>query len=154
VDESCNEEATVAALQPDGRARVTIQRGEACHACAARGTCQTLGGRTSDFEILVDNEIGAAPGDRVVLTLAESAVIKASAVLYLLPAAGLLGGAFGGHRLAVSAGWATDPGAIAGCLAGLAAGLLASRLVSRALEKKKTFVPRMTRIVGRAAPEA
>lgn len=153
MSESCNEEAVVAALQPDGRVRVTVQRGEACHACAARGTCQTLGGQTTSFDILVDNDIGAAPGDRVVLALAESAVLKASAVLYLLPATGLLGGAFGGYGIAASQGWVTDPSSIAGCLAGLAAGLLASRLVARRLERRKAFSPRMTRIVGRVALE-
>jgi sigma-E factor negative regulatory protein RseC len=152
VGESCNEEAQVTAIQPDGRARVTVERGEACHACAARGACQTLGGQTRSFEILVENGIGAAPGDRVVLALDESALIKASAVLYLLPAVGLLGGALGGYGIAAARGLATDPAAIAGSVAGLLAGLLASRLVSRVLERKRTFVPRMIRVVGPAAP--
>jgi sigma-E factor negative regulatory protein RseC len=154
VSESCNEEATVAAIRPDGRARVTVERGEACHACAARGACQSLGGQTKSFDIVVDNELGAVPGDRVVLSLAESAVLKASAVLYLLPATGLLGGAFAGYGIAVARGWATDPTAIAGCLAGLVLGLLASRLVSRRLERGKAFSPRMTRISGPSSPEA
>ncbi len=154
MDESCNEEALVSAVQPDGRVRVTIQRGEACHACAARGACQSLGGQTKSFDIVVDNDLGAAPGDRVVLTLAESAVIKASAVLYLLPAMGLLAGAFGGYGVAGILGWATDPVAIAGCLAGLIAGLLAARLVARRLERRSAFVPRITRVRGPSTPEA
>jgi len=153
MGETCSEEAVVSMLLPDGRARVAVRRGEACGACEARGACTTLGGPAAGFDILVENAIGARPGDRVVLDLSESAVIKASALVYLLPASTLLGGALAGSGLATSRGWPADPGAIVGCAVGLAAGMLATWAVSRAFERRKTFVPRMTRIVVPAAPD-
>lgn len=153
VSEACNEEALVAMLLTDGRAMVTIQRGEACHSCAARGACRTLGGMTDSFDLVVENDIGAAPGDRVALVLPESAVIKASALVYLLPAATLLAGAFCGSWLAASRGWPADPTSIAGGVTGLVSGLLATRAISRLAERGKTFVPRMTRIAPRAAAD-
>ena len=140
----------VAALIPGDRARVTIERGEACHACAAQGMCKALGGQTKDLELVVENRIGARPGDRVQLTLAESAVIKASAVLYLLPALGLVGGAGVGWALAQRYAWSADPASIGGAALGLIIGLLLARLLGSRLAKDRTFTPRLTAITGRA----
>lgn len=147
---TCHEEATVTGTAPDGRIEVTVARGEACHACAAKGACQALGGQTRDIVLLVDNDLGAEPGDRVRITMAESAVVKASAVLYLVPALGLVGGAAGGWALALSQGWQVDPPAIVGALTGLIAGFALSRLVGGRMARTKAFVPRLTAITGRA----
>lgn len=147
---TCHEEATVTGTAPGGRVQVTVARGEACHACAAKGACQALGGQTKDIVLLVDNDLDAGPGDRVRITMAESAVVKASAVLYLLPALGLIGGATGGWGLALSRGWQADPPAIIGALAGLIVGFALSRLVGGRMSRRRAFAPRMTAITGRA----
>jgi sigma-E factor negative regulatory protein RseC len=147
---TCHEEATVTGTAPGGRLQVTVARGEACHACAAKGACQALGGQTKDIVLIVDSDLDAGPGDRVRITMAESAVVKASAVLYLVPALGLAGGAAAGWALAASQGWQADPPAIVGALAGLILGFAISRLVGGRLSRSKTFVPRLTAITGRA----
>jgi sigma-E factor negative regulatory protein RseC len=147
---TCHEEGMVSALIPGDRARVTIERSEACHSCSAKGACQALGGQTKDLELVVDNAIGARPGDRVQLTLAESAVLKASATLYLLPALGLVGGAGGGWALAQRMAWSSDPASIAGAAIGLVLGLLMARLVGARLSRDRAFIPRLTAITGRA----
>jgi positive regulator of sigma E activity len=56
---TCHEEATVTGATPEGQLLVTVERGEACHACAAKGACQALGGQTKDIVLTVDNELGA-----------------------------------------------------------------------------------------------
>jgi sigma-E factor negative regulatory protein RseC len=147
----CHSEAMVTGVLPGGRVRVSVPRSEACHSCAARGACKTLGGQTRDVELTVENPIGAEIGDLVRLSLPESAVVQASAVLYLLPALGLIGGAAAGWAAADSFGWPADPAAVLGCLAGLLLGLLMARLLGRAAERRSAFVPRLTAIKVRAA---
>ena len=146
----CHEEGLVTGSAPDGRALVTVARGEACHSCEARGACQALGGPTSDLVVAVENPVGAALGDRVVLTMDEAAVVKASAVLYLIPALCLVGGATIGWAVASARAWDADPLAIAGCIAGLAIGLVLARIIGRRLSGTRTFVPRITSIAERA----
>ena len=147
---TCHEEATVTGDAPGGRIQVTVERGEACHACQAKGACQALGGQTKDIVLLVDNELNAGPGDRVRITMAETAVIKASLVLYLFPALGLIGGAAAGWAIGSSQGWATDPSAIFGALGGLVLGFFVSWLVGSRMSRDKAFAPRLTAITGRS----
>jgi len=146
---TCHEEGMVTSLIPGERAQVTIERGEACGSCAAQGACKALGGQTKDLVLTVENGIGARLGDRVQLTLAESAVLKASAVLYLLPALSLVGGAAGGWALAQRMAWSSDPTSIAGAAIGLVVGLLLAKLIGSRLSKDRTFTPRLTAITGR-----
>lgn len=147
---TCHEEATVTGDAPGGRIQVTVERGEACHACQARGACQALGGQTRDIVLLVDNDLDANPGDRVRITMAETAVIKASLVLYLFPALGLIGGAAAGFAVGESLELPTDPSAIFGALGGLILGFLVSWLMGSRMSRNKAFTPRLTAITGRS----
>jgi sigma-E factor negative regulatory protein RseC len=150
---TCHEEATVTGEVPGGRVQVTVERGEACHSCAAKGACKALGGQTKDIVLVVDNDLDAGPGDRVRITMAESAVLKASLVLYLFPALGLIGGAAGGWALARVQAWASDPSAIVGALVGLVVGFAVSRLVGGRMSRNKAFSPRLTAITGRSGDD-
>ncbi len=143
---SCNEIGTVKKLMPDGRAVVVIRRAEACHSCVAKGACQTLGGQTKDMTLVLANDLGAKPGDEVTLTLAEGSVIKASAVLYLLPAVGLVGGATLGWRFAADLGLGLDPASIIGAAVGLLVGFGATKLVSSKMSKQEEYTPHLTSI--------
>ena len=147
---TCHEEGTVTGDAAGGRVQVTVERGEACHSCQAKGACQALGGQTKDIVLLVDNDLGASPGDRVRITMAETAVIKASAVLYLFPALGLIGGAAAGWAIGSSQGWSSDPSAVLGALGGLVLGFFASWLVGSRMSRDKAFSPRLTAITGRS----
>ena len=70
------------------------------------------------------------PGDRVVMGLAETAVLTAAIRLYLLPVAGLLLGALAGHQVAQLTGWIDDAASAAGALGGLLLVLRAIRSVT------------------------
>ena len=153
MGQSCQEIATVLETIPPGRALVRIRRAEACHSCAARGACQTLGGQTQDIELTVDNSLGAVPGDQVVLSLDESAVIKASAVLYLVPATTLILGALVGAAAGPRLGFAQDPGSIWGALGGLCLGLVLVKLIGKAMSRESQYIPRLTAVKDRAAGE-
>jgi len=150
MPESC-EQAIVRRIEADGRARVVVTRAEACHACAAKGACQVLGGQTQDVELVVTNPVGARAGDLVRLVLPETSIVKASTVLYLVPALGLMGGAVIGHVLARRLAWSGDPAALAGALVGLLSGLGMAWFLGRRLAANPAYTPRLDAVLRRAA---
>lgn len=146
----CREIGTVLRPTSKGEVVVQIKRAEACHACAAKGACQSLGGSVQDFDIVVENRLGARTGDRVVLSLAETSVLTASAVLYLIPAFLLVVGALFGWVAAPLLEMQSDPSTIVGSLIGLATGLAVAKLVGMRLEQDRRFLPELTAIESRA----
>ncbi|MCL6642092.1 MAG: SoxR reducing system RseC family protein [Candidatus Bipolaricaulota bacterium] len=87
--------------QTADRVRVRVYRSGTCENCTCvlstacspeeveqrRGVLGSLFRQSSVMEIEALNEVGAIPGDRVVLQLKSNAsVVKASALLYLIPA--------------------------------------------------------------------
>jgi sigma-E factor negative regulatory protein RseC len=149
MSENCHEIGVVTAHGRPGYVRVKIERAEACHSCAAQGACATLGGQKADIVLEVANTEQALPGDSVRISLAESSVVTAAAVLYLLPALGLVLGAFAGNSHSAALGMSGDPAAALGAVVGLGLGLLTARLVSGRLSKNPRFVPQMVEIVAR-----
>ncbi len=134
----------VSGVLPGNRIQVTVQRSEACHSCSAKGACQTLGGQTGDLLLALDNSVNADLGDQVRITIEESALVKASLVLYLVPALGLVGGAIGGSAIAAWMGWDNDGTALMGSLIGLVVGLFMSWAMGKRMATGKTFIPRLT----------
>lgn len=119
------------------QAEVSVQRQTACGGCDQAGGCSTsvlagLFNRRNEV-ILVDNSIGASPGDRVVLGIEESALQIASVVAYLLPILGLLLGAAFGSSLGA------EPLSVAFGLLGLIVGLFWTRSLGRAASERARY---------------
>jgi sigma-E factor negative regulatory protein RseC len=128
-------EAVGTVREVDGqRVLVEVERRSACGGCESTGNCgvSALGGwfsrGTSRLRLRTSLPIRA--GEAVVIGLEESALLRASLLLYLLPIVALIAGAVGGTVLGGSRG---DWPAIAGGLLGFAAGLAVSRRQSAAL---------------------
>ncbi|MBI5329934.1 MAG: SoxR reducing system RseC family protein [Betaproteobacteria bacterium] len=88
-----------------------------CGACGGKGCGSSVFARMwrpDEPEYRVDNPIGAAPGEAVVVGLPAGALLRASLLGYGLPLLLLLAGAGLGHALG------GEPGAILGGLCGLA----------------------------------
>ena len=95
-----------------GQAKVAIVRSEACGNCPAKSMCSAASGNINVLE--VRNPVEARPGEKVIIELQPEALVKATAMVYLLPATAMVAGA--------TAGWlqtGSDPGAMFGALAGL-----------------------------------
>ena len=90
------EHGLIVALEGDS-AWVETRRRSACGSCESEQGCgtallaQALGNRT--VRVRADNTLGAGLGEQVVLGLDETAMVRASLVLYLIPLLGLLIGA-------------------------------------------------------------
>ncbi|MDH4101082.1 MAG: SoxR reducing system RseC family protein [Nitrospirota bacterium] len=96
------EEAVVISVQGEN-ATVRIMRSGSCDGCSAKSTCGTgSSGEEKVTEAL--NPVGAAPGQRVIISIKPGVVLKASLIVYLLPILVLIGGAILGKEMATSMG--------------------------------------------------
>ncbi|MCG8426642.1 MAG: SoxR reducing system RseC family protein [Chromatiales bacterium] len=109
--------------------RVETQRKTTCGGCAANNTCGTsvlakVFGQKRTV-LIVQNTIGAQPGEQVILGLPDASLPKASFLLYILPLLSMLLFALAGEWLAQVNHLSTiaEPAAILCGLLGLLAGL-------------------------------
>ena len=91
-------QAQVVSVEP-GFAWVEAVRQSGCDSCSATGSCGTaaigrvFGSRSIRMQAI--DEVGVVPGDVVIVGLAESALLRASLAVYILPIAALLAAAVG-----------------------------------------------------------
>ena len=144
------ENGQVVKVDEDGFVWVETQRPGACGACADRQGCGTsvlagvLGQRRSPVRVI--NSIDAVAGDRVVIGVSESGLLRGSLAIYAVPLAGLFLGALTGH-------WLGDGGThryadlweLLGAAAGFAAGLVWLKQFSRASARDGRYQPAILR---------
>lgn len=113
-------------LLPNQMAEVIRVRESACSGDCHK--CSGCGAATQKMLLTAYNPISAQPGDMVVLTSETKTVLKAAAVLYLLPLVLFLAGYLAGESL-----W--GKGVLMGVV-GLFLGLALVKVYDRALSKK------------------
>lgn len=125
---------------------IDSERSTTCGGCAVRKGCGTgaiarvLGQK--HVRLRVVNRIGAAVGDRVVIGISESGLLRGSLAVYAAPLAALFAGALAGHFVGGYLGSAArDPLAIAGAVAGLLAGFAWLRRFSRRTGNHAAYQP-------------
>ena len=112
---------------PNGTAQVVRIRESACSGDCHK--CSGCGAAEQKMLFLAQNPIGARPGDLVIVSADSAPVLKAAAVLYILPLVLFLAGYIGGMYLNM-AGWL---GAL-GFLLGIAAVVVYDRLTAKKQE--------------------
>ena len=128
---------------------VRTVRSEACDSCSSKGACHTMGGG-QEMEVAVLNPIQARVGDRVILKLDASPLLKATFLIYMFPILLLMAGAAAGEWISRSSGLDSPlPPALLG-FGSLAAGLYVMRIIARRLAKKDEYRPRIARVLGKA----
>ena len=128
---------------------VQTGKSEACESCSSKGACHTLGGGKA-AEVPVLNPIGAEIGDRIVLKMDSSRLLKATFLVYMFPILMLILGAGGGEWIARSAGLNSPAAPALLGFGGLAAGLLIMRILANRLARKDEYRPRIVKILGKA----
>lgn len=129
---------------------VETSRASACGSCSSKAGCgtttlnQVLGSKSSLFKVL--NPIGARVGERVIIGLEEGALLKSSALVYVLPLVLLLAGAMLGSLLAPDQAQ-PDAYAAAGMLAGLFAGFFLLKQISNKSKNRAELQPVILRRV-------
>lgn len=129
----------VTATGGNGRATVMAEKGQGCGSCGAASQCHR-GPAAGRQTVPVLNRVGAVVGDRVVLSVASGAILARMAVLYLVPVAGILIGAFVGEFGVGSS--------VVCALAGFAIGFVFSVAVARIWSTARPVLPVITRVVN------
>jgi len=125
---------------------VLVERSSACEQCRSRGACEMLSGRTMRVEVA--NELGAEEGDRVEISLPAASVLKLSFLVYLVPVAALVAGAYVGNLWVEGTVEDPTPYALAaGVLAMVGAFLLVRRFERSASRPSSDYLPRMSRVL-------
>lgn len=153
-------EETGQVIDCDGEhAWVETERQSSCASCAANKGCGTgviskfYSGRFSRVKAL--NTINAVPGDKVILGLAEDALVRGSMAIYGLPLLTLLLLALVGSAVAQELGLQQADGLIALFgLAGLGLGFYFVRLFSQRIARDSRYQPVILRHCGESSGEA
>ncbi|MGL5311918.1 MAG: SoxR reducing system RseC family protein [Peptostreptococcaceae bacterium] len=135
----------IVGIVDDKTAKMKMQRHSACASC---GKCATTSEK-KDILVEVDNSVGAKVGDRVVVNMESVNVLKAAAIVYLLPLVGLLVGTIVTYYILQSLGNISNIETLSGVVG------LALMLVSFfALKKKdskfrdsREYIPIVTKII-------
>lgn len=123
---------------------VETQRRSSCSSCSANKGCgvsvldKVLGRRASRIKVL--NELGAQPGDQVVIGIEDAALVRGSLALYATPLAAMIAGALLGEALRGLLGYGDWLSVVAG-IAGLGAGLFLVRLFSWRVRTDPRYQP-------------
>lgn len=159
----------IVVAQVADRVRVRIYRSGTCENCTCilstacspeevdqrRGMLGNLFRQSSVLDIEALNATGAAPGDRILVQLrSDKAIVKASALLYLIPALMFVAGIFfGGWWSSAQWGFTGDAVILTQLVAGF--GLMALSFTFAALytklRERAEFTPIATKILFKAA---
>lgn len=106
------QKARVARLLPQNCAEVSVVRQSACsgdcHKCAGCGAV------SQTVTVQAENDIRAMPGDMVYIESGSGVVLRAAALVYLLPLLLLFVGYFSADAAGIGAGWGAVIGFILG----------------------------------------
>jgi sigma-E factor negative regulatory protein RseC len=131
------------------RATIAVERGSACKHCSAKALCRPFGETSNRIEVA--NPIGAEQGQRVVVAIEPTRLVRNAVVLYGVPLVALIiGAALGSHVARVLLGDnAADIGAIVGAAVFLAAALIALRVLDRRAAGRLDRLPRIVETLDR-----
>jgi sigma-E factor negative regulatory protein RseC len=136
------EEAALVVATEGEEAWVETSRRSSCGSCEAKGCgtgalSQVLGRRSQ--RLRVQNPIAAAPGEAVVLGISESALLKGSLAVYLVPLLALLAGGLLGEVMAPQLGLPKEGMSILVALIALACSFLWLRRFNRRVASDVRF---------------
>jgi len=140
------EEAAKVVSATGERLWVETESRAACSHCAS-SSCTTsvvsklFGVRRNRLEL--PNTLGARPGERVMIGIPDELLVRASVWAYLVPLVAMLGVTAGGNVLGAPEGLQ-----ILLALAGLAIGFILVHWTTRLAPSRRSYKPRLLRIVG------
>lgn len=133
------------------KVRLRYMRHAACRHC---GACFVLGKGPGEEEIVLPkNQLDVRKGDRVVVGLPGTSLLRASLLAYALPLFLFLLGYLAGARLATGLFGAAraEAGGLIGAVSALVLAYLGLHFFDRHLAKTSRFEPQVLRIVERAS---
>jgi len=125
---------------------VRVMKSSACDHCGSRSSCHIL----SDREMVVEvaNDLQARVGDNVELRVPSGSLLKLSLLVYFLPVALLVVGAYIGGAWAKSLDLQPTAASIVGAGLGMGIAFYLLRLYENVERARGEHRPRMTRILS------
>jgi len=146
------EERGIVIKTGEGFAWVEAGRKTACGGCALNKGCgvsvleRMLGGRTTTLKAL--DPVSTRPGDEVIIGIRESALVRGSVALYIVPLlAMILSAALGSAVLAPWLGVSAEGSSILMGGVGLGAGFAWVSLFSRRIRRNADYQPVILRVI-------
>lgn len=136
----------IVGIVDDKTAKMKMQRHSACASC---GKCATTSEK-KDILVEVDNSVGAKVGDRVVVNMESVNVLKAAAIVYLLPLVGLLVGTIVTYYILQSLGNISNIETLSGVV-GLVLMLVSFFILKKNDSKfrdSREYIPIVTKIIA------
>ncbi len=127
----------------DGLAVVKIKRSSYCNSC---GACN-MGAHPDEMILTVPNRLEGKPGDLVELDLESSSILKASAIMYLIPLAALLIGAGAGYMIAYRINANTELFAALGGILLTILAFLGIHMMEPVFSRQRKYSPQMVSII-------
>ncbi len=147
------EEKAIVVKSGEGVAWVQAGRKSACGGCSLNKGCgvsvleRMLGERVTTLKVL--DPLSTRPGDEVVIGIRESALVKGSLAVYIVPLlAMMLFAIFGSTTVAPWLGWPAEGTSIVSGGIGLAAGFAWVFLFSRRIRQDSDFQPVILRVTA------
>lgn len=134
------------------KALVLTDRKAQCGQCTARGFCEMLGGGKEMLSEAL-NPIGAKAEDAVKIGIPSGTVTKASMVVYMIPAVGIVGGASLGYCIGKLYSLHLDLSTLIGSLAGIGVSMIFVRILSSALGKRPSYQLEIIKIINPGEPQ-
>jgi len=129
------------------KALVITDRQEMCAECVAKSFCQMFGGGKEMLSEAI-NPIGAKAGDMVKIGIPTGTVTKASLIVYMIPAIGLVGGASIGYFIATLYNLDLNLSTLVGSIIGLGLSMISARFLNDILSKNPSYQPEITKIIN------
>lgn len=131
-----------------GTAWVKTSRTSACKSCSSRHACQS-GSAGEDMEVEAINSADAKVGDRIVLNIKTTTLLKATFLLYIFPVLAMIAGAFIGQAVGIRRGGG-DPSGMSALFAFLFFGLafLVIRVTGRRMSNNTDYTPEIIKVRG------
>jgi len=125
---------------------VKTTKTSACKACAARSSCQSMGGG-KEMEVEAINRAGAKVGQKVLLSFDTSPLLKATFLLYVFPIIAMVVGAFIGQKMTAFLNF--DPSMLSAIMGFSFFGLTLLFVRSRGnkLAQRDEYQPKIIRII-------
>jgi len=141
------EEKGIVVEEKGSTVMIRTDRKSSCDSCATKSLCQGIG--ESDMLIEAENLVGAHVGDHVVVTVGAASVLKAGVLLYLVPVLSFILGLVLGQTVVAAYFPRQNPDLVSGVLGAvfLLAAFVGLKLYNRTLEKGRTHMPRVLRVV-------
>ncbi len=133
----------------DGTALIKTHKSSACDGCASKKSCATGQAGSDEAFIEADNYVGASVGDRVTFSVGAGSVLKAGALLYLVPILSFIFGVVIGQTKTITGLFhGANPDLLSGAfgVAFLALAFIGLKVYSSFLDKNRTFRPKVLRV--------